>query len=66
MDGPCCVDELSKNHPISQPALSVHLKILRDSHLVKCREKFPHTQYKLDGKNVTLAETYLGNFFKEI
>ena len=66
VNGPCSVEQLSKNHPISQPALSYHLKILREAHLVEWREKFPYTYYKLDKKNVTLAEIYLGSFFKKI
>ena len=62
-EGECTVEELSKNHPISRPAMSCHLRILRASHLVDCEEKFPYTIYRLNGKNVVVAEGYLGDFF---
>lgn len=65
-DGPCRVTEILKNHPISQPALSVHLKILRKAHLVKCWEKFPHTYYELEWKYFRLASKYFKQFFKNI
>jgi ArsR family transcriptional regulator len=65
-DGPCNVKQIALNHPISRPALSVHLKILRSSHLIKGWEKFPHTFYELDVKTVTLAKKYLGKFLREI
>ena len=61
--GPSNVHSLQKKHPISQPSLSQHLEILRNAGLVNCKEKFPYTIYSLNGKNLTLAETYLKRFF---
>ena len=61
--GPSKVHLLQKNHPISQPSLSQHLEILRNVGLVNYKEKFPFTIYSLNGKNLTLAETYLKRFF---
>ena len=61
--GPSKVHILQKNHPISQPSLSQHLEILRNAGLVNCKEKFPFIIYSLNGKNLTLAETYLNRFF---
>src|SRR6187401_1656187 len=49
--GPCSVAELRSMHPLSQPSLSQHLRILRKAHLVTCKEKFPYTYYDLDKKN---------------
>jgi ArsR family transcriptional regulator, arsenate/arsenite/antimonite-responsive transcriptional repressor len=65
-NGPCRVEDICKNHPISQPALSVHLSILRKAQLILYKERYPHTYYKIDGKTVTLAETYLTSFFRDL
>ena len=65
-DGSSKVEELLLNHPISQPALSDHLEILRKAQLVTYKEVFPYIIYSLDGKNVTVAEQYLSAFFKSI
>ena len=65
-DGPCSVEELLKNHPISQPALSTHLEILRKNQLVEFNEKFPRTYYNLVEKNLILAKRYLTTFFEDI
>ncbi|HZV67978.1 MAG TPA: helix-turn-helix transcriptional regulator [Saprospiraceae bacterium] len=65
-DGPCRVGKLLLNHPISKATLSKHLKILRDAKLVKWRERFPFTIYKVDRKNLALAEGYLKSFFRDL
>lgn len=65
-DGPCSVEEILKNHPISQPALSTHLEILRKNHLVEFNEKFPRIYYVVVEKNINLAKSYLTTFFKDI
>ncbi len=63
-DGPCSVQILNHAHPISQPAMSYHLEILRKAHLVSCKEKFPFSIYTLEGKSITLAEYQLKSFFR--
>jgi ArsR family transcriptional regulator, arsenate/arsenite/antimonite-responsive transcriptional repressor len=65
-DGPCSVAELLKNHPISKPTLSKHLKCLREVHLVTCREKYPHTLYRIDLTTLKLAKNSLRKYFKDI
>lgn len=65
-EGPCTVTQLSKGHPISQPALSVHLRILRKSHLITCVEKFPYSIYMVDKKNLKRARQLCGEFFKGV
>ncbi|MEO5906868.1 MAG: metalloregulator ArsR/SmtB family transcription factor [Saprospiraceae bacterium] len=64
--GSCCVEELLKDHPISQPTMSGHLRILREAHLIVYEEKYPKTIYAIDQKNLRLAKKYLGNFLKTI
>lgn len=65
-EGPCTVTQLSKGHHISQPGLSVHLRILRKSHLITCVEKFPYTIYIVDKKNLKLARQLCADFFKRL
>jgi DNA-binding transcriptional ArsR family regulator len=60
------VEELQKEHPISQPTMSDHLRILRAAHIVHYREKFPFTYYWLNRENLALAEQYFSQFFQEI
>ena len=46
--GPCAVSVLAKNLPISQPAVSQHLKILREAHLVRAAPRGASNLYSLD------------------
>jgi ArsR family transcriptional regulator len=62
-EGSCCVEQLLKEHPLSQPTLSGHISQLLSSKLIKYKEKFPRTYYRLDAKNIALAKEYLGGFF---
>ena len=54
-EGPCTVAELRKFHPISQPAISQHLAILRKAELIICHEKYPYTIYRIHQKNFLKA-----------
>ena len=61
--GRCNVKELSKNHPISKPAMSYHLEILRTAHLIIWEEKFPHTYYELNWEVIAEAKALFIHFF---
>lgn len=65
-EGPCTVEELKREHPISQSAMSGHLRTLRRADLVRWKEEFPVTYYSINGKTATLAEEYLKGFFREL
>lgn len=62
-DGPCTVQQLRKNHPISQPTISQHLKILSKANLITSYERFPYTYYSVIDSNLVKANTYLDTFF---
>jgi len=64
--GPCKALSILKNHPISQPAMSQHLRILRLARLVKFEERFPHTFYSLDVDTSKIAARLLKSFLKEL
>ncbi len=55
-----------KNHPISQPAVSQHLEILRKANLVKCSEEFPYTYYELNRETIEIMKKMLKNFLKQL
>lgn len=54
-----------KNHPISQPAVSQHLEILRKAKLVKCTEQFPFTYYELNLETIKQMKKMLKKFLRE-
>jgi DNA-binding transcriptional ArsR family regulator len=55
-----------KNHPISQPAVSQHLEILRKANLVKCSEQFPYTYYELNWETIQIMKKMLKKFLKDL
>jgi len=63
-EGTCTVKALNLAQPISQEAMSYHLKILRKAQLVSCKEKFPHTYYSLEKENLIAAKQKLEAFFQ--
>jgi DNA-binding transcriptional ArsR family regulator len=65
-EGKSCVENMTKNHPISQAAMSDHLSILREAQLVNFKEEFPYTYYSLNEKNVKQAEKHMKKFFKKL
>ncbi len=68
--GSLCVQVIAKDHPISSEALSNHLKILREAHLVEWEERFPYTFYSIHKANMQKVirhfQTFLALFEDEI
>ena len=60
--GSLCVQVIAKEHPISNEALSNHLKILREAHLVEWEERFPYTFYIIHEKNMQKAVQHFQSF----
>ena len=65
-DGSCTVGDLHKWHPISLPALSQHIGILRRAHILDFREKYPYTYYSLNPKNYKKVKRVLKSFLDEM
>jgi len=63
-EGPLCVQDLAKGHPISMQTFSEHLKVLREVHLIVAVESFPYTFYSVHEKNLKKAKEILYAFFK--
>lgn len=60
--GEATVQELTDPLPISQPAVSKHLKVLEEAGLVARRDEAPRRYARLRGEPITLAVTYLTEF----
>lgn len=55
-----CVSALATLLGISAPAVSQHLRVLRDAEIVYCEKYGYHTHYKLDKERLTqIAESLL-------
>jgi DNA-binding transcriptional ArsR family regulator len=65
-DGPCTVESLTKLNPLSQPAVSQHLEILRKLDLVKFKEVCPYTFYQLNRRRFFEAKKQVKNYFDKI
>jgi len=65
-EGPLCVKDIAKGHPICRATMSGHLKILREAELIIAVERYPYTFYHIHEENVALAEKLFGHFFQLI
>ena len=56
---PRAVGELAELLPVTRPAVSLHLKVLKDAHLVRDTPEGTRRVYRLDAEGLTLLRTYL-------
>jgi len=63
-EGPLCVAEILRGHPISRETFSGHLNILSKAHLIIPEERFPFTFYSVHDENVKKSEEALYSFFQ--
>ncbi len=62
-DGPRAVGELAAELPVSRPAVSQHLKVLKDAGLVADRSAGNRRIYRLDPDGVGALRAYLEQFW---
>jgi len=62
-EGPTPVGELAARLPVSRPAVSQHLKVLKDAGLVLDRPAGTRRVYQLDPDGVALLRSYLDRFW---
>jgi DNA-binding transcriptional ArsR family regulator len=62
---PSSVGELAQQLPISRPAVSQHLRVLKDGGLVVCRPEGTRRVYRLNPDGVTALRAYLDRFWDE-
>jgi DNA-binding transcriptional ArsR family regulator len=61
---PAAVIDLAAELPVSRPAVSQHLKVLKDSGLVACQPAGNRNIYRLDPDGVEALRAYLERFWK--
>ncbi len=63
-EGPQAVGELARDLPVSRPAVSQHLKVLKDAGLVTDRRAGTRRIYQLDPAGVGALRAYLDGFWQ--
>ena len=64
--GPCSVTELISIVPISQPAVSQHLKVLRDARLVRVEKRGQLRIYHLNPAGLAELLNYVDSFWEDV
>jgi DNA-binding transcriptional ArsR family regulator len=64
-DRPRAVGELASELPISRPAVSQHLKVLKDARLVIDRRDGARRIYQLDPDGLATLRGYLDHFWEQ-
>lgn len=62
-DGPRSVGDLAEGLPMSRPAVSQHLKVLREARLVHERRQGTRRVYRLDPSGLTALRAYFDDFW---
>ena len=62
---PCSVGELAERLPVSRPAVSQHLRALKDGGLVTSRAEGTRRVYRLNPDGVTALRAYLDRVWQE-
>jgi len=62
---PCSVGELARQLPISRPAVSQHLRVLKDGGLVISRPEGTRRVYRLNPDGVTALRAYLDRIWDD-
>lgn len=61
--GPRAVGELARDFPISRPAISQHLKVLKDARLVRDHAVGTRRMYELDPEGFDSLRNYFDRFW---
>ena len=63
--GPCSVGELAEELPVTRPAVSQHLRVLKNAGLVFDRPDGTRRLYQLDPDGVGALRAYLDQFWNQ-
>lgn len=63
--GPTAVGELARGLPVSRPAVSQHLRVLREAGLVSERREGTRRLYRVDPRGVWSLRAYFDAFWDE-
>jgi DNA-binding transcriptional ArsR family regulator len=62
--GPSSVGDIARRLPVTRPAVSQHLRVLKDAGLVTLRTEGTRNIYQLDPKGVAALRDYLDSLWK--
>ena len=62
-EGPLAVGELAADLPVSRPAVSQHLKVLKDVGLIVDRAEGTRRLYQVDPGGLAILRAYLDQFW---
>lgn len=62
-DGPCPVGEIARELPVTRPAVSQHLKVLKEAGLVIDRQDGTRRLYQLNPEGVGALRAYFDRFW---
>jgi DNA-binding transcriptional ArsR family regulator len=65
LNGPMPVGELARDFPVSRPAISQHLRILKQAHLVVDRPVGTRRLYAVDPAGVDALRAYFDRFWTQ-
>lgn len=63
LGGPASVGEIARNFPVSRPAISQHLRVLKDARLVKDQVSGTRRVYQLDHRGFESLRAYFDQFW---
>jgi DNA-binding transcriptional ArsR family regulator len=63
--GPRSVGDLARGLPVSRPAVSQHLRVLKDAGLVRERREGTRNYYSVDGDGLADVREYFEGFWDE-
>ncbi len=63
--GPLSVGELARGLPVSRPAVSQHLRVLKQAHLVQSETAGTRNYYRLDPRGFGALRAYFDRFWGE-
>ncbi len=64
--GPRPVGELAKDLPVSRPAVSQHLRVLKEAKLVRERREGNRRLYSIDPEGLLTLREYLDGYWGEV
>ena len=63
--GPLPVGDIAKKLPVSRPAVSQHLRVLKDAGLVRDRKEGTRHYYSVDGDALAELREYFESFWED-
>jgi DNA-binding transcriptional ArsR family regulator len=63
--GPKPVGELARGLPVTRPAVSQHLRILKEAHLVRSETEGTRNYYRLDPRGFATLRSYFERFWND-